>query len=178
MVSGEDLAPCLACVLNPDSYLCIPDSSSCLLPVQDFLVLLVSCWRDASTLAQIFRNLSISFVCFVLFLLLLIFLVLLVLLVKLFQCSICKLLLSFPSLVGGWTLIESICYSVYCRPALNVDRFIGAQCGVRRLQSGSEFKVRFQQETRLSREGIRFFFESFEEFGIKTGRFHSPCQVP
>ena len=48
--SEEDLARCPACDHDPDSNLCIPESSCCLLmsPVQDFLVLPGSCWWDAN----------------------------------------------------------------------------------------------------------------------------------
>jgi len=50
VASEEDPAPYPACDPDPDSYLCIPESSFHLLrrPVQDFSVLPGSCWWDAS----------------------------------------------------------------------------------------------------------------------------------
>jgi len=87
--SEEEPAHCPACDPDPDSYPCVPESNSCLLPrpVQDFLVLSGSCWQDTSALARNSRKLSIGFVYFILCLLLLILLAVLVLLVKHFIFS-------------------------------------------------------------------------------------------
>jgi len=118
--SEEDPACCPACDPDPDPDPCIPESSSCLLPspVRDFLVLPGSCpstqlqetkyqfcifcfisliINNVSNISVISKTLYIQFV------------------------SLSPFSSFLLPLVGGQGLTESVCHSVYCRPALKGD---------------------------------------------------------